>query len=62
MAATASAAPVAFGFDTSAGDGYTASSRSILSFLQLPRELRDQVRLQAAATATAKTTATKTIS
>ncbi|KAJ8115075.1 hypothetical protein OPT61_g3201 [Boeremia exigua] len=43
MAATASAAPVASVFDTSAGDSYTASSRSILPFLRLPRELRDQV-------------------
>lgn len=44
MAATAYAAPVAFVFDTSTGDGHDASSRSVLPFLQLPRELRDQVR------------------
>lgn len=44
MAATASAAHVALVVDLSAGTGLAANGKSILPFLQLPRELRDQVR------------------
>lgn len=48
MAATASAALVAPVVDTShAENGQIAPSASILPFLRLPRELRDQVRSQA---------------
>jgi hypothetical protein len=44
MAATASAPRVAPVIDTSAGIGHISKGRSVLPFLRLPRELRDQVR------------------
>jgi hypothetical protein len=44
MAATASAAHVAPVVDTSAGKAHIATSSTVLPFLRLPRELRDQVR------------------
>lgn len=43
MAATASAAPVAPVVDTPTDNGHVISNTSILPFLRLPRELRDQV-------------------